>query len=501
MSLRGAFMVCGTSSDAGKTRTVAGLCRLLSDMGVDVAPFKGQNMALNSFVTPSGHEIARSQAHQAAAARTTPSVEMNPVLLKPSGDMRSQLVVMGRPVCEVAAGHYMKAKPALRETVLQALDVLRDRHEVVVAEGAGGAAEINLLEGDIVNVPLARAAGIPVLVVGDIERGGVFASIYGTVALLPDDLRSCIGGFLINKMRGDAGLLVPGVRELEHRTGLPCLGIVPHVGGLVVDAEDSLALENRPLHGEGDYEGEPLDVAVVHLPHIANFTDFDPLLLEPGVAVRFVRGPAALGNPDLVILPGSKATVADLAWLRQHHLDRAVRAAHDRGSSVLGICAGYQMLGTVIVDYVESRTGDVPGLGLLSSGTTFQDRKFTRQRTGVDAYGNRVQGYEVHHGAVTASPSATRWFTLEDGSGFAEEGEHHEDKRVYGTSLHGLFENDGFRRSFLRAIAEGRNRVFVAGDFEFEACRQMEIDKMAATLRAHVDVSRIIELATSGGPV
>ncbi|HET9060106.1 MAG TPA: hypothetical protein VFN61_09315, partial [Acidimicrobiales bacterium] len=250
-----------------------------------------------------------------------------------------------------------------------------------------------------------------------------------------------------------------------------------------------------------DFEGEPLDVAVVHLPHIANFTDFDPLLLEPGVVVRFVRAPAALREPDLVILPGSKATVADLAWLRQHHWDAAIRGAYERGASVLGICAGYQMLGAGIVDYVESRTGAVPGLGLLSSRTAFQDRKFTRQRRGSDAYGNQVQGYEIHHGAVTPSPTATRWFTLEDGSGFAEEGERNEETRLYGTSLHGLFENDDLRRSFLRTIASAKNKLFVAGEFEFEACRQMEIDKMASTLRAHVDVSRIIELATSRRPV
>ncbi len=396
-------MVCGTASDVGKSRVVAGLCRLLHRRQVRVAPFKGQNMALNSYVTESGHEIGRSQALQALAAGARPEVAMNPVLLKPSSDRASQVVVLGRPVGHLDAAAFQLAKADLLPVVLTALEDLRTRFDVIVAEGAGSPAEPNLMANDLVNLGLAAASGIPAILVGDIERGGVFAAIYGTMALLPDDRRDAVGGFVINKFRGDEGVLRPAIDDLERRTGIPCLGVVPHLGRLLLDAEDSLALadylapEDGGELGSWDPDSDRLDVAVCRLPHLSNFTDIDALAIEPGVGIRFVDHPSSLGDPDLVIIPGSKSTVADLAWLRATALDGAITRAGRRGSAVLGICAGYQMLGHTILDGVESGAGSVAGLGWIPMTTRFGEDKVTRQRRGtVD--GCTVHGYEIRHG-------------------------------------------------------------------------------------------------------
>ena len=499
MTLRGAVMVCGTASDVGKSRIVAGLCRVLARRLVRVAPFKAQNMALNSFVTSSGHEIARSQAHQAVAARTVPEVDMNPVLLKPAGETTSQLVVMGRPAGEIGVDDYGAAKEELFATVSSALARLRSRYDVVVAEGAGGAAEINLLEGDIVNLPLAKRAVLPVVLVGDIERGGVFASIYGTVALLPDDLRAQLRGFVVNKLRGEARLLRPGITELEQRCGLTCLGIIPHLGELVIDAEDSLALEHRGAHGDLYPRADPLDVAVIRLPHMSNFTDFDPLALEPGVTLRYVAHSGQLGDPDLVVLPGSKATVADLVWMRERGLDGAIGAARRRKSALLGICAGYQMLGTTILDEIESRAGEVAGLGLLRATTTFHAGKCTRQRHGVDGASNEVSGYEIHHGHPSPAPPHANWFVLDE-AGRVEEGVADPSQGIWATSLHGLFESDGLRRSFLSEVAARRGKSFVAAPVSFAALREAEIDEFADALEANLDLETVFGIIAEGAP-
>ncbi|MDQ6726805.1 MAG: cobyric acid synthase, partial [Actinomycetota bacterium] len=359
--MRGALMVCGTASDVGKSHVVAGLCRVLHRRGVRVAPFKAQNMANNSYVTPSGHEIGRAQGIQAVAAGAVPEVAMNPILLKPTGERTSQVVVMGRPLAHLDAAGYQAEKPRLFHVALDALADLRRRFDVVVIEGAGSPAEINLLHSDLVNLRLAAAAGVPAIVVGDIDRGGVFAALYGTVSLLPDDLRPLVRGFVVNKFRGDPALLAGGPAELERRCGVPTLGVLPYLHGVSLDAEDSLAL---PAAGNApDAAGAALDVAVIRFPRLANFTDLDPLSVEAGVGVRFVDRPAALGRPDLVVLPGTKATVADLEWFRGRGLDRAVLACatRDRGAAVLGICGGYQMMGRTIVDDVESGRGRVEG--------------------------------------------------------------------------------------------------------------------------------------------
>ncbi len=516
-------MVCGTGSDVGKSSVVAGLCRLLHRRGVRVAPFKSQNMALNSFVTPSGHEIGRAQGVQALAAGAEPEVAMNPVLLKPTGERASQVVLMGRPVAVLDAAGYQAEKPRLWPAVLAALEDLRSRFDVVVMEGAGSAAEINLLDADIVNLRLAAAAGVPAVVVGDIDRGGVFASLYGTVALLPDELRPLVRGFVVNKLRGDPALLGDGPAELERRCGVPTLGVVPWIHDVDLDAEDSMAL---PAPSVAASDGTSLDVAVVRFPRIANFTDVDALALEPGVAVRYVTDVATLGAPDLVVLPGSKATVADLDWLRGRGLDAAIAATT---AAVLGICGGYQMLGRVIVDDVESGRGRVEGLGWLDVETTFAPNKVTRQRRGT-ALGHRVSGYQIHHGRTTGG---TPWIHLDDAYATEPEGavlmaagtpvlasESRASRSgaearpgtspaaagagsspaggVLGSSLHGLFEEDGFRAAFLADVAARRGKRFVPSGVSFAAAREAQIDRLADVLEASLDVAAIDVLIKEG---
>ena len=470
-------MVCGTASDVGKSSVVAGLCRVLHRRGVRVAPFKAQNMANNSYVTPSGHEIGRAQGVQALAAGAVPEVAMNPILLKPTGERTSQVVVMGRPAGHLDAAAYQAEKPRLLATVLDALADLHSRFDVVILEGAGSPAEINLLHSDLVNLRLAAAAGVPAIVVGDIDRGGVFASLYGTVALLPDDLRPLVRGFVVNKLRGDPALLADGPAELERRCGVPTLGVLPYLRGVSLDAEDSLAL---PQVAGAD--GSAVDVAVIRFPRIANFTDLDPLSMEPDVGVRFVDRAAALGRPDLVVLPGTKATVADLEWLRGRGLDRAVEAS---GARVLGICGGYQMMGRTIVDDVESRRGAVAGLGWLDAETVFEPTKVTRQRRG-HALHHQVTGYQIHHGRVTASDP---WIVLDDAYGEGPEGSIR--GRFSGTTLHGLFEGDGFRAAFLGVAPSG---------LSFAAARENQLDRLADMLEAHLDLTAIDNLIKEGAP-
>ncbi|MHB8505823.1 MAG: cobyric acid synthase [Acidimicrobiales bacterium] len=480
-------MVCGTTSDAGKSTVVAGLCRLLARRGVKVAPFKAQNMALNSAVTATGHEIGRAQAAQAHAAGVEPEVAMNPILLKPTSDCTSQVVVNGRPVGHLSAAEYHDRKPQLLGTVLAALGELRSRYDVVVAEGAGSPAEINLLDHDIVNLRVADAAGLPAVVVGDIDRGGVFASLYGTVALLPERYRRLVRGFVINKFRGDPALLAGGLVDLEDRTGVPTLGVVPFVAGVAIDAEDSLALRGRRSVGAG-----ALDVAVVAWPTISNFTDVDALAVEPGVTVRLVDSTGALGHPDLVVLPGSKSTVADLAWLRARGLDAAIRAS---GATVLGVCGGYQVLGRSIRDEggVEATAGtEVAGLGWLDVSTTFGADKVTRRRSGR-ALGQPVHGYEIHHGRTTGP--AEPWVELDE-----PEGAVSPDGAILGTSLHGLLESDAFRAELLRRVAARRGKSWEPSGVSFAAARELQWDRLADLLEAHLDLAALDRIIAAGAP-
>ncbi|MCU1504998.1 MAG: cobyric acid synthase CobQ [Ilumatobacteraceae bacterium] len=491
--LRGALMVCGTTSDAGKSTLVAGLCRLLARRGVSVAPFKAQNMALNSVVTASGHEIGRAQGFQAFAAGVPADMAMNPILLKPTSDRTSQVVVNGRPWAVMSAAEYHAAKPDLLPLVLDALADLRSRYDVVLLEGAGSPTEINLLDHDIVNLRIAHEADLPAIVVGDINLGGVFAALYGTVALLPDHLRARVRGFLINKLRGDPALLLDGCEQLTARAGVPVLGVIPWLATTGLDAEDSMALDRaHTMHS--DALADELDVAVVRFPRISNFTDIDPLAVEPGVRIRYVHDRAGLGDPDLVVLPGSKATVDDLAWLRRTGLAAEISR---RSTTVLGICGGYQMMGATIDDRVESRAGVVEGLRWLPVRTVFGPDKVTRQRSGM-AMGAAVHGYQIHHGRVVAD-GGEPFVTLLDDFGHGVDGVFEGDR--YGTTLHGVLDADEPRRLFLAGVAARRGKRFIGAGRSFAQVRLDALDEIADALDANVDMPAIERLIASASVI
>ena len=485
--MKGALLVAGTSSDAGKTVLVAGLCRWLAKQGVRVAPFKAQNMALNSAVTPDGAEIGRAQAMQAAAACVEPEAAMNPVLLKPGSETRSQVVLLGKPVAETGALDYQDLKPMLAQAVAASLADLRRRFNVVLCEGAGSPAEINLRHRDIANMGLARAADLPVIVVGDIDRGGLLAALYGTLAVLePADQRH-IAGFVVNKFRGELRLLAPGLDMLQSMTGRPTLGVLPWREDLWLDAEDSLDLDSRPRAALPPHGADTLRIAVIRLPRMSNVTDVDPLAAEPGVIVDLATTPAQLDGADLVILPGSRATVSDLGWLREAGLAAAIVDRAARGHPVLGICGGYQMLAREITDDVESRAGTVAGLGLLPARVRFTTAKTLARPSGT-ALGEPVGGYEIHHGIVTADGGEP----FLDGC---------ETASVRGTTWHGVFENDAFRRAFLRDLAARAGRDFTpAPDVSFAAVRERRYEVLADMIGSHLDTGALAGLIAGGVP-
>jgi adenosylcobyric acid synthase len=491
--VRGALLVAGTSSDAGKSVLVAGLCRWLARQGVRVAPFKAQNMALNSAVTAGGAEIGRAQAMQAAAAQVEPEAAMNPVLLKPGSETRSQVVLLGQPVAEAGALDYQELKPMLESAVAASLADLRRRFDVVICEGAGSPAEINLRQRDIANMGLARAADLPVIVVGDIDRGGILAAMYGTLAVLDAADQRHIAGFVVNKFRGDRRLLAPGLDMLAALTGRPTLGVLPWRHDLWLDAEDSLDLDARPRAALPPHGADTLRVAVVRLPRMSNVTDVDPLAAEPGVIVDLVTTPAQLDGADLVILPGTRATVSDLGWLRGNGLAAALCDRAARGGAVLGICGGYQMLARVIDDDVESRAGTVPGLGLLPATVRFGAAK-TLARPAGSALGEAVAGYEIHHGSVIADAGAGAGVGVPFLDGC-------EAGSVRGTTWHGIFESDGFRRAFLRDLAARTGRDFVpAPDVSFAAVRELRYEVLADMIAEHLDTAALTGLISDGVP-
>jgi adenosylcobyric acid synthase len=444
-------------------------------------------MALNSAVTANGAEIGRAQAMQASACGIEPEAAMNPVLLKPGSDTQSQVVVLGKPIGETGALDYGELTTRLRPVVLHALSDLRARFDVVICEGAGSPAEINLRARDLANMGLARRADLPVLVVGDIDRGGVLAALFGTLAVLEPDDQRLIAGFVINKFRGDARLLAPGIEMLRERTGRPTYGVLPWRDKLWLDAEDSLDLATRPHASRPPLGRDALRIAVVQLPRLSNVTDVDPLAAEPGVVVRLVTSAADIADADLVILPGSRATIADLDWLRSTGLADAIvtRAAAHR--PVLGICGGYQMLATTINDHVESKRGTVAGLDLLPGHVEFQRDKVVERRSG-SALGEHVDGYLIHHGRVQ----------LDDAEPFLDGGTA---GALAGTSWHGIFEADGFRRAFLRELAVRAGREFVgASDVSFAQIRQRRLDALADLVERHLDTAAVADLIEHGPP-
>ena len=481
-------MVLGTTSDAGKTVVTTGLCRALARRGVRVAPFKAQNMSNNSMVTVGGAEIGRAQWIQAVAARAEPEAAMNPVLLKPGSDRRSHVVIMGAPAGHLDASEYAGTRAPLAAAAYAAYDDLASRFDVVVCEGAGSPAEINLRPHDYVNMGLARHAGMPALLVGDIDRGGVFAAMHGTLALLEEADQALICGLVINKFRGDADLLRPGLDVVEKVTGRPFLGVLPWLPGLWLDSEDSLSVRDRPRIPTAP--GRRLRVAVVRFPRISNFTDIDALCLEPGLEVTFVADPRSLASADVIVLPGTRATIADLAWMRDQGLADAVRDHGARGGVVLGICGGFQMLGREVVDPdgVEGPAGTrVAGLGLLDAVTTFRHDKVLGTPAG-NGLGTPVSGYEIHHGRVDVGSG-------EPFPGGSRSG------AVFGTMWHGCLEGDAFRRAWLALAAELAGVAgFSADGPSFADARQARIEALADAVEHHLDLDRIVQLVEHGPP-
>jgi adenosylcobyric acid synthase len=493
-------MVQGTGSSVGKSVLATAFCRLFARAGYRVAPFKAQNMALNSAVTADGGEIGRAQAVQAEAAGVDPTVDMNPILLKPEEDFRSQVVVRGQVRASLTYREYNRLKPELLGVLRESLERLRRRHDLVVIEGAGSPAEMNLKADEIVNMRIARLADAPVLLVGDIDRGGVFASLVGTLELLEPEERSMVRGFIINKFRGEASLLAPGLHGLERRTGVPVLGVLPYCRDIAVAAEDSVSLEEGSGHVGGAYL---LDIGVIRLPRIANFDDFEPLNQEPGVRVRFIRGSQEINGADAIILPGTKTTVSDLAFLRASGLAGLICTRAVSGTPVLGICGGYQMLGREIRDPegVESSQAAVPGLGLLPVVTTFLPRKTTqrvraRVAHGVSLFaaasGEALTAYEIHMGQGSAEGTRSPFLITErQGQPLAHpDGAVNEAGNVLGTYLHGLFHNAPLRRAFLCSLA-GRKGVAADPLWGCLPDAGSHYDRLADLVQTHLDIPRI----------
>jgi adenosylcobyric acid synthase len=477
-----AIMVQGTGSHVGKSVLVAGLCRALVHRGIAVAPFKPQNMSNNAAVTADGGEIGRAQALQAQAARVPASVHMNPVLLKPESETGAQVIVQGKRWATLRAAEYAHRKAELLPRVLESFARVARNAEVVIVEGAGSPAEINLRAGDIANMGFAEAAGVPVILVGDIDRGGVIASLVGTAAVLSAEDRRRIVGFAINKLRGDPALFDAGVQAIVGATGWPSLGVVPWFPDAArLPAEDILDLL-RPQSRGGRFT-----IAVPALPRIANFDDFDPLRLEPGVSLVLVQPGEAIPVCDLILLPGSKSTIADLAFLRKQGWDIDIHAHARRGGRVLGLCGGYQMLGRTINDPsgIEGGASSVEGLGLLNVETVLSSDKATAAVSATHtASGASFSGYEIHLGRTTG-PGCARPFAM---VGSRPDGATSPDSRIMGTYLHGLFAEDGFRRAFL-----GEHGV--ASDLSYASQIEQTLDSLAAHIEKHLDVDRILALA------
>jgi adenosylcobyric acid synthase len=527
------LMIQGSSSSVGKSLLVAGLCRLFARRGVRVAPFKAQNMSNNAAVCADGSEIGRAQALQARAAFIAPAVEMNPILLKPEADCRSQVVVLGKVWQTLPARSYWQRKQLLWAEVTAALDRLRRQYELVLIEGAGSPVELNLKAGDIVNMAVACHANAPVLLVGDIDRGGVFAQLLGTLALLPPEERRLVRGLIVNKFRGDATLFADGVRILEERSGVPVLGVVPYLPNLDLPEEDAATLMADPLAqpypsptasvGPGPLP-VPIEIAVVRLPRIANFDDFDPLRHEPAVRLRFVDATSHFGHPDAVILPGSKSTIADLRWLIESGLGQRIVQHANAGGAVVGICGGYQMLGRIVRDpqRIESDQPEAMGLSLLPIETTFAPVKSTHQATArmvrvppwlatpapPAAEALTLDGYEIHAGQTT-SPSPWLEIVRRGGSVcHVPDGAMSPDGRVWGCYLHGLFANDGFRRAWLRWLPALRSGTPTpaapappaddAPAVSAAARLEQSLDRLAEAIARAIPLERIEQIIAEG---
>lgn len=498
------LMVQGTASSVGKSLMVAAICRILKQDGLRVAPFKSQNMALNSFVTCEGGEIGRAQAVQAEAAGIEPSIDMNPILIKPETNTRAQIVVRGKPAMTLEAGDYYKHTMSLLGTVRDSLDRLRSSYEAIIIEGAGSPAEVNFRKTEIVNMRVAKLAGSPVVLVGDIDRGGVFASLVGTLALLQPAERNYMKGFIINKFRGDATFLQPAIDILERRTRRPVLGVVPFLDRLMIAQEDSVYLDERSQPASG----VDLDIAIARLPHTSNYDDFDPLEAD-GCSVRYVSTGLELGAPDLMIIPGTKSTVSDLSFLRKTGLADGIIAEARKGTPVVGICGGYQILGRTIRDAsgVESMESTVLGLGLLDVETEFAAEKSTVQvRARVNPCAGLLQGmqgleiigYEIHMGQTAGALVHSPFTIVETPAGAADhpDGAMDGGGTILGTYIHGLFDSPSFREAFLNNVRRRKGLPERSSGASLD--RQREYDRLADVVRRNVNISELHAILKRG---
>lgn len=502
-------MVQGTASHVGKSVLVAALCRIFLKDGHRVAPFKSQNMALNSFVTREGGEMGRAQVVQAEACRLDPSVDMNPVLLKPTGHASSQVVVLGKPVGNVPAHVYHTTYAQdLWDIICQALERLKEGFDIVVIEGAGSPAEVNLQATEIVNMKVARQAQAPVLLVADIDKGGALASVVGTLELISPEDRARVAGIIINKFRGDLSLFQPAVDFLENKTGIPVLGVVPYFQGFRVQEEDSVH-QDTLVRSRGQGERD-VEIAVVHLPHISNFTDFDPLEEEPDVSLRYVGRGNPLGRPDLVIIPGSKNTIEDLDYLKKTGMAGEIEALHRQGVPVIGICGGFQMLGRALRDPLstESSIPEIQGLGFLDVCTTFEPEKITTQvKARVLGPGwlrehcqdATVEGYEIHMGRTDAGQDINPVFEIFErlGQGVSiADGAACSNSMAWGTYIHGLFDGAQFRRGVINGLRAHKGLPPLEEQIFLSAWeqRQRDLDKLADVVRASLDMEKLYSI-------
>lgn len=492
------LMFQGTGSSVGKSMLCAALCRILKQDGLKVAPFKAQNMALNSYATSEGLEMGRAQVTQAEAAGMEPTVQMNPVLLKPTSDRRSQVIVGGKPIGTMSAMEYDRFKPQLRQMVKEIYDELENSVDVVVIEGAGSPAEINLKEGDIVNMSMAKSADASVILIGDINPGGVFASLYGTVKLLDEDEQARIKGIVINKFRGDVKILEPGLRMLEDLLGIPVIGVIPWMD---IDMEDEDSVTER--FSRHSCQGQ-IKTAIVKLPHISNFTDFNLLGSEADVAVNYITRAFEVKDADIVILPGTKNTIEDLNWLKQQGIaDEIVRHARN-GGMVIGICGGYQMLGEMLHDplHVESRIPEIAGLGLLNFDVTFESEKTT-----VQAHGNircesgwlaehndlMLDGYEIHSGVNTFGEGCVPFLYLNDRN--EPDGVTNRQGNVIGSYLHGIFDTGSFWRAIVNRVRKEKGMEENTGDLlTIQEFRSQEFDRLASIVRQNIDMDSVYKI-------
>ncbi|MTI68915.1 MAG: cobyric acid synthase [Firmicutes bacterium] len=482
------IMFQGTASSVGKSLLAAAVCRILKNEGYNVAPFKSQNMSLNSFVTKNGLEMGRAQVVQAEAAKIEPLVEMNPILLKPTSDVGSQVILNGKVYKNNTAKEYYKKKDDLKNLVKEAYEKLAKDYEVIVLEGAGSCAEINLRDKDLVNMGMAKMVDSPVILVGDIDRGGVFASIYGSVMLLSEDERKRIKGFIINKFRGDVNLLKPGIKMLEEKINIPCLGVIPY-SDINIDDEDSVT--DRFKTNGNSY----VTIGVIKLPYISNFTDFTPLVIEKDVTIKYITNKDEVSDVDLIIIPGSKNTIKDMKFIKDSGIDKEIYKKHKEGTKIIGICGGYQMLGKKIYDprNIESSLDKIAGLSLLDTTTTIMDVKETKQVSGRFLLSNNklnemsVKGYEIHMGETKIGSESKPLIQLDNGN---IDGAINMDGDVFGTYLHGIFENDDFRQSIIKNL-KTKKGLSNESNLSYKELKEKEYENLAKIVKDNLDIKKL----------